>query len=192
LEKALDRGAARHPESRTCGDFRAPRWLASAEAEALAAAGAWITPHSQIAKLAGSRAIHLPWHLPRCDTLESKPGDRIVFPASTLCRKGAYELREAASSLSLPLHCGAGFLEGPTFWNGVPASRIEGDCLYAARVVVLPAYVEHRPRRLLAALARGIPVIATPECGLEGMPGVTHVPSGDAAALETALCPYAS
>jgi glycosyltransferase involved in cell wall biosynthesis len=40
---------------------------------------------------------------------------------------------------------------------------------------------------LLAALAAGLPVIATPQCGIGHLPGVTEVPAGDAAALTEAL-----
>jgi hypothetical protein len=36
---------------------------------------------------------------------------------------------------------------------------------------------------LLRALATGIPVIATPECGIEAHPLLTLVPAGDAGAL---------
>ena len=60
LQAALDRAAARHPGSGTLVDFRAPAGLAAAEAEALAEARHWITPHSAIARMAGPRAIHLP------------------------------------------------------------------------------------------------------------------------------------
>ncbi|HLK52838.1 MAG TPA: hypothetical protein VKU42_05245, partial [Candidatus Angelobacter sp.] len=38
-------------------------------------------------------------------------------------------------------------------------------------------------RPLLRALAAGIPVIATPECGIADHPQLTLVPAGDAKAL---------
>ena len=53
--------------------------------------------------------------------------------------------------------------------------------------VVLPAVIEHQPRALLRALAAGIPVIATPSCGLGDRAGVVTVPELDAAALREAL-----
>jgi glycosyltransferase involved in cell wall biosynthesis len=53
--------------------------------------------------------------------------------------------------------------------------------------VVLPAWVEHQPRRLLRALAAGVPVIATPACGLPAQPGLTLVPCGEVVALRNAI-----
>jgi glycosyltransferase involved in cell wall biosynthesis len=53
--------------------------------------------------------------------------------------------------------------------------------------VVQPALVEEQPRRLLAALAAGIPVIATPACGIEPRPGLYLIPPDDTTALIDAL-----
>ena len=185
LHAKLDRAARLHPESPTCADFRAPAWIADAEAEALAAAERWITPHSAIAALAGERAEVVPWQLPAA----SRPvaGNRVVFPASTLGRKGAYELREAARALELELVCLGRSIEDEHFWDGVKIGAPGANWLDGAAAVVLPAFVEHRPRRLLAALAAGVPVIATPACGLENLGGVTEVPAGDAGALTATL-----
>jgi hypothetical protein len=117
-----------------------------------------------------------------------------------LCRKGAYELRAAAQALNCELVCLGSTIESRAFWNDVrtappstpqandPATQATGPSWpTGAAAVVLPAFVEHRPRRLLVALAQGIPVIATPQCGLGDMPGVTEVPAGDAQALLDAL-----
>jgi hypothetical protein len=101
LEKTLDRAASRHPQSRTLADFRAPREIAAAESAALANASRWITPHSAIVELAGARALKLEWHLPKLE--RARRGDWIVYPASTLAREGAIELRDAARALDLPV-----------------------------------------------------------------------------------------
>jgi glycosyltransferase involved in cell wall biosynthesis len=53
--------------------------------------------------------------------------------------------------------------------------------------LILPAFVEHRPARLLQAIASGIPVIASTACGLENMQGVTNVKAGDVESLRTAI-----
>jgi glycosyltransferase involved in cell wall biosynthesis len=53
--------------------------------------------------------------------------------------------------------------------------------------VVLPAYVEPQPRPLLAALARGVPVICSAACGVEGLPGVHLVSPGGGGDLRRAL-----
>ena len=120
LQRELDRAAALHPESGTCADFRAPVDLLEAETKALAAASRWITPHAAIAELGGGRALRLPWKIKASEEECGRGmGNRIVFPASTLCRKGAYELREAARALDLEVVCLGGFLEGADFWSGV-------------------------------------------------------------------------
>jgi len=186
LQAQLDLAARLHPESTTCADFRAPRWIAEAEAAALAAAEHWITPHRAVAELAGDRAIVVPWKMPTSIGAR-RPGNRIVFPASTLGRKGAYELREAARALGGEVMPLGPVIESPGFWHGIKVHAPGASWLDEAAVVVLPAFVEHRPRRLLAALAAGVPVIATPECGLGDLPGVTEVPAGDAEALAVAL-----
>ena len=111
----------------------------------------------------------------------------MVFAASTLGRKGAYELREAVRALDLELVCLGAIIERADFWQGIKLGAADASWLEGAAAVVLPAFVEHRPRRLLAALAAGVPVIATPQCGLGKIPGVTEVPTGDATALTAAL-----
>jgi hypothetical protein len=186
LQAQLDLAARLHPESTTCADFRAPRWIAEAETAALGEADHWITPHREISELAGDRAISVPWKLPASNGAR-RPGSRIVFPASTLGRKGAYELRDAARALAGEVVTLGPVIESPGFWHGIKVHAPGASWLDDAGVVVLPAFVEHRPRRLLAALAAGVPVIATPECGLGGSPGVTEVPAGDAEALAVAL-----
>jgi hypothetical protein len=185
LERTLDAAAAAHPESPTLADFRAPTAVAAAEKAALAAARHWITPHTGIAALAKDRAVLLPWTLPPRRTMA--PGTKLVFPASTLGRKGAWELREALRELRLPLTLGGPVLERPDFWEGIETTRAGEDWLEDAAAVVLPAWVEHQPRRLLQAIAVGIPVIVTEACGLAGVDGVTTVPTGNTAALREAI-----
>ena len=75
------------------------------------------------------------------------------------------------------------------FWNGIATQRPgpSADWLDGVAAMVQPAIVEERPRRLLAALAAGVPVIASPACGLAAQPGVILVPPDDASALIAAL-----
>lgn len=63
-------------------------------------------------------------------------------------------------------------LEGPDFWARVKVirpdpSRASFAWLAGVDAVVQPALMEEQPRRLLAALATGIPVLATRACGLD-------------------------
>jgi hypothetical protein len=191
LHARLDRAAADLKDSPTLADFRAEPWRVAAERAALAAADRVITPHAGLAALFPDRCLRLGWDLPRFAPGEPAVARRrplIAFPASTVGRKGAWELRQALRELdvAVTLWVAGRALEGPGFWRGLDVS--EGTaCPGRPDVVVLPAHVEHQPRALLAALARGVPVIASSACGLGERPGVTTVPPGDVAALRAAL-----
>jgi hypothetical protein len=189
LQSRLDRASALHPESSTLGDFRADSVLIAAETEALANARTIITPHSGIASLFGKRATLLDWQPPVAARTDRPQNDKsvVVFPASTVGRKGCYELREALRELDIKLVTLGPLIEDPNFWDGFDVERGAPDWLDRADVVVLPAFVEHRPRRLLSAAANGIPVIASPECGVSNVPGVISVAAGDSDHLRSTL-----
>jgi len=184
LQARLDAAAARHPDLATLGDFRAPAWLAEAEAEALAGADRIVTPHAEIAALFGDRAVRLAWAAAQPGGRSAPVAGRIAFPGPTVARKGAHALREAARALDLEVIPLGAELEGDGFWDGV--RTVKADWRTAA-AMVQPALVEDQPRRLLAALAAGVPVIATPACGLDPQPGLTLVAPDDPAALMAAL-----
>jgi glycosyltransferase involved in cell wall biosynthesis len=193
LHERLDLAASRYPESRTLADFRAEENLVRLEQEALQRARKIITPHSEIARMYGGRAVTIDWTIPPHTTPPRKASDvrrpRIVFPASTVGRKGAYELRSAIRGLDVGLTIVGAQLEGEDFWRGLHVERRQNgeDWLEGASALVLPAYVEHRPRRLLEGLARGIPVIASTACGLENVEGVVNIQPGDVKALRHEL-----
>jgi len=187
LQATLDRAARAWPQSPTLADFRADPALLEAESAALAAARRWITPHSHIARLAGARAEKLAWHMPRPGPIRASRGNNLAFPASTLGRKGAYELRTVARELDLALLLGGPVLEGNGFWDGVRTTPANGTLLADAAVVVLPAWLEDQPRRLLRAVATGVSVIAADACGLDGISGARTVSAGDVQALRKAV-----
>ncbi len=175
LEATLDRAARRWPESPTLGDFRANPALLEWERQALDEARFWVTPHSEIARIGGECALKLDWRLPESERLTpTGEGGRWLFPASTLGRKGAWEVRELARKLDLPIKLSGPNLEFPGFWDGIDVEPGEPGkfSLDGVRGVILPAWVEHQPRRLLQAAAAGLPVFASPACGLEGVDGV--------------------
>jgi hypothetical protein len=188
IQSALDRAAALNPNSRTLSDFRADPSLVAAESEALKNARHLVTPHSGIASLFSDRALLLDWDMPPTKTIVRRNNDKptIVFPASTVGRKGCYELREAIRGLDVKLITLGPFIESASFWDGFDIERGAPDWLERADFVVLPAFVEHRPRRLLAAVGAGIPVIASAECGAS-LEGITVVRSGDSSALAEAI-----
>jgi hypothetical protein len=188
LEARLDRALAAHPESPTLGDFRAPDAVVEAEAQALAAARKLYTPHAEIAASFGGRAVLLDWAIPTATKAIGRGGRTILFPASALGRKGAYELRAALAGLDVELLIAGGAKEHEgEFWGGLAVRRLEGAPPARLAAVVLPAVIEHQPRALLRALAAGIPVIATPGCGLGNRAGVVTVPELDPPALRGAL-----
>src|SRR5262249_34926126 len=180
LQARLDTARDRHPESTTLGDFRTDEWMLDAERRALGEARRIITPTTEIASLFGSKAVLLDWHLPKV-AASSRPttGTGILFPASTLGRKGSYEVREAARSLGLELTIAGRELEGPGFWRGIPTRHAERNILDGIGLVVLPAYIEDKPRLLLRAAACGIPVIASAACGVVQVPGIVTLPALD-------------
>ena len=184
LQARLDAAAHVHPGRATLADFRAPAWLIEAEAAALAEAAQIITPHAEIGALFGERAVQLPWQAPSVGQRPPVVPRRIAFPGPTVARKGAHALRDAARALDLEVVLLGAELEGPSFWQGVRPAAADWR---PAAAVVQPALVEDQPRRLLAALAAGIPVIATEACGLAPQEGLTLVPADDVTALVAAL-----
>ena len=188
LHARLDLACALHPESATLGDFRADPRLVRAEREALGRARRIITPHTEIAALFPEQAVLIDWQMPTPKRTPVK-GSRVAFPASTVGRKGAYEMREVARALELEMVLFGSQLEGDQFWRGVNATfrRLDAHWLDQVGLVVLPAFVENRPRKLLEALACDVPVIASTACGLGPLARVTEVPIGDAQALHRAI-----
>jgi hypothetical protein len=190
LQRRLDAAALLHPERVTLADFRAAPEIGDWETKALAAADSIVSPHEEIVRLFGTRAIKLDWRVParQSDGQSRLPSRRIAFPGPTVARKGAYELREAARKLDIEIVPLGNDLEGGSFWEGLRIGGAEpNDWLADIAVVVQPSLIEERPQRLLAALARGVPVIATAACGLDAQDGLTIVPARDAEALVDAI-----
>jgi VanW like protein/Glycosyl transferases group 1 len=189
LQDRLDEAAARHPSSPTLADFRADSTIADVEWEALEQAEALVTCHARLAEIWPEKTTLLPWKMPGAAAPIQQPdAPLVVFPASGLARKGAIELRDAMRALKLPLRVtGTPQLErDENFWRGVTLAPAAAHWLDGAGVVVLPAWIEHRPRRLLEAIASGVPVITTDTCGLHNWPAdkqVTIIPCGDTEAL---------
>lgn len=186
----LDVALMLHPGSQTLGDHRAPRRLVEAEREALAGAGRLHTAHSGVAALYPGLVDLLDWEVPPGGRkLAHEPASgRLLFPASALGRKGAYEVREAVRGLDVELLVTGAADEGfPGFWEGLRVRKVSPGGSMAVAGAILPAVIEHHPRGLLAALAAGIPVIASEACGLGERPGVTTIPALDADALRAAI-----
>ena len=186
LHLQLDALAARYPGRKTFLEFRAPSWMIDAEAEALHEADQIITPHAVLATLFPLKTNWLKWKLPQIAPVQR--GDRIVFPGPALARKGACEIRDALRGLNHQLLVlNADTTESEHFWEGIHVAGHSSDWIRQAAVVVQPAFVENNPRPLLRALAAGIPVIATKECGIDSHPLLEFVPAGDVETLKDAI-----
>ena len=188
VQETLDQCARLHPESVTAMDFRADRQLVTDELEALHAAERLITPNLWVAETMGANAYIVPrialGKIKMKHQVSGRP--RIYFPSGVLARRGAFELREALQGLDVELIVRGRSFEGNDFWKGIQLAGV-GAIDEGVSAVVLPAFLLEQPRVLLDALAAGIPVIATINCGLPVMDGLTLVPVGDAAALRDAI-----
>ena len=201
IQKRLDKAFAIHPESKTLGDFRADPELITIERDALRAARRIITPHTGIASLFPNRGVRIDWDLGAVGSVppevaggfasrRERPGNPkpvVVFPASTVGRKGCYELREVLRGKNVKLICLGPMIESADFWDGFDMERGTPNWLEIADLVVLPAFVEHRPRRLLMSAAAGVPVIASHDSGVNGVFGVVSIPAGETEALRGAV-----
>jgi VanW like protein len=193
LQERLDLAAKSHPTSSTLGDFRAPTQVAELEMSALNHARKLITPNSDLAKLFPAKTELLDWvmptrlDLPKIDRSQVKP--KIVLPCSSLGRKGIYELRSALAGMDINLIIVGSELEDPEFWAGysVEYTKDYHYALQRAMAIVLPAWVEHQPRRFLQAISEGIPTIASEACGLQHVAGVDSISIGDIPALRQAI-----
>ena len=197
VERRLDRAQRQDATGdATLRDFRAAPALLALEAAAMRGASRVITAHAAVARHWAARALaveQLTWQPPAVAGLTSQhmPGapPLIVFPASPLARKGFHELAAALRGMAARL-----LILGtpPPQALALPGVNIEygrysDDWIARADAVALPAHIEHNPRALLRAAAAGIPVIATPACGLEPGGSVRLVPAGDAAALRQTI-----
>jgi hypothetical protein len=190
LQARLDAAARRHPHDRSLVAYRAPASLVDAERAALAEAAEIVTPHTDIAALFPDRATLLAWRAPMPQRRMAAAGAerRIAFPGPALGRKGAATVRDVARMLDLEVVVVGSDLSSPGFWERVVMRTARGsDWLGQVCAVVQPAWIEDRPLVLLHGLSAGLPVIASPACGLPPQPGLTLIPADEPLALATAL-----
>ncbi len=187
LHQQLNEAHQLHPESPTLNDFRASETLVNHEKAALNQARRIITPHRAIAGILTNKSILLDWHLPETKSSTAR-GTEILFPASALGRKGAYAMKQLAQELDLTISVLGKATEWEGFWENVAVKPFGG--LENVQLIIYPTTVEHQPRLLLKAIAKGIPVITTPAAGLPESAWVTIVPANDYEALKTAVLQF--
>jgi hypothetical protein len=165
LHERLDLAFAFHNESQTLNDFRASKELIALENKALTSARKIITPHSELAAIFKNKAVKLDWQIPAIPNGQPN-GTKVLFPASAVGRKGAYEIKRLAKELQLELVISGRTIETAHFWQDLKIEKFNGDWRQIG-LVVYPTYVEHQPRLLLKAVAQDIPVITTTASGLK-------------------------
>lgn len=173
LHERLDYAHSIHPDSTTLKDYRASDRLIELENRALTKAGKIITPHAEIAEIFKNKAEKLNWHIPTTTDRQQK-GSKLLFPASAIGRKGAYEIKRLVKELNLNLAITGGTIENDNFWGDLQVEKFDGD-FDQIGLVVHPAYIEHQPRLVLKAISKGIPVIVTTACGLSPSAQVTVI-----------------
>ena len=178
LHQRLDIAHKQFPESTILNDFRASQALIDLENIALTKSRHIITPHEEIADIFNNKSIRLGWTLPLAINRHTT-GDKILFPASALGRKGAYEIKRLAKELNFTVVLTGRATEDKNFWDGIKTEFAGSNPFKDIRLVVYPTYVEHQPRLLLKALAAGVPVITTTACGLLPTDNLTLIPIGD-------------
>jgi len=187
LQQKLDKAHSVYRDSKTLNDFRADKCLIDLENTALTKSRHIITPHQQIADIFNNKSIKLNWILPPINSQLIQKGNKVLFPASALARKGAYEMKRLAQELDLELVIAGRALENDNFWEGLNVTQAGPDVFNEVKLVILPAYIEHQPRLLLKALALNIPVIATSASGLSPAKNLSIIPEGDYEALKAAV-----
>lgn len=179
IHETLNGATQIHPDSPTLNDFRADNSLVETEKIGLKNARRLITPHQKIAQCFPENSFLINWTLnPKT---KATSGTKILFPGSGLGRKGAYEVRQLAREMNLELAVLGNAKEHEHFWEGINTSKFE-NTWDEIKLVIFPAFVENRPAYLLKALERGIPVIATENCGISH-PDIHIVPAGNYLAL---------
>ena len=165
LHERLDNANLKNPESKTLTDFRAPKKLIELENLALTKARKIITPHSEIAEIFKNKVEKLSWAIPNPTKTQIK-GSKVLFPASIVGRKGAFEIKRLLKELEINLVISGRIIENDAFWESCKIEKFNGD-FEQIGLIVYPTFIEHQPRQLLKAISKGIPVITTPACGLE-------------------------
>lgn len=165
LHHRLDYAYALHPESKTLNDFRANKELVDIEKIALKKARHIITPHAEIADLFEHKVLKLKRDYPSTSN-QKRLGSKVLFPASAVGRKGAYEVKRVAQELSLNLVIGGRKMEYGNFWENMNVGNYQGNINEIA-LLIYPTFIENQPRQILKAISRGIPVITTKACGIE-------------------------
>jgi hypothetical protein len=177
LHEKLNAAFIKHPNSKTLNDYRAPNEIIALENKALTQARKIITPHNEIGEIFKHKAEKLEWYYPK-NTKVDKSGTKILFPASSLGRKGVYSIKKLCQDLNLRLTISGEKIETKDFWGNIETEAFSGDYSEIG-LVVYPAYVENQPRSLLKAISLNIPIITSFEAGIKESENVKIIDVND-------------
>jgi glycosyltransferase involved in cell wall biosynthesis len=193
IQSRLDQALKASPAVESLNDFRVGPDYADSEVSGLKNAAKILTAHAQVSETMSQIGMNnvtlLPWDAPAPTTKAHRdtPSKPVIgFPASALPRKGIIELALAARRLGWSVLIGGRPDPSPLLWLGVDVRNMpmsDPEWLNSVDLVALPAHVEHAPRKLLEALSKGIPVVASAACGLPKTAGHIEIPAGDMTAL---------
>ncbi|MBM77328.1 MAG: hypothetical protein CL846_02495 [Crocinitomicaceae bacterium] len=177
LHKKLNAAFLKHPNSKTLNDYRAPNHIISLENKALTQARKIITPHNEIGEIFKHKVEKLNWYYPKNKKID-KSGTKILFPASSIGRKGVYSIKKLCQDLNLRLTISGKKNETKDFWDSIETEIFSGD-FNEIGLVIYPAYVENQPRSLLKAISLNIPVITSFEAGIKESENVKVIDVND-------------
>jgi VanW like protein/Glycosyl transferases group 1 len=197
LQARLDSAANYNQRETSLVDFRIDQQWQQDEWDALLAARRCLTAHADIfesLRQASISVTRLPWLRPPVTHTYSHRTAlgsplTLTLAASALARKGANEVAAVAKKLGARVLILGSPPSDTSLWEGVnwQPRRYTDNWMLETDIVLLPAYVEHQPRAALIALANGIPVIASPACGLDAEHGLTLITPGCADTLAAAI-----
>ncbi|MGV0918935.1 hypothetical protein ACTS94_00900 [Empedobacter falsenii] len=133
--------------------------------------------------------MKLDWNIEQ--NLNQKTGNKILFPASVVGRKGAYEMRKLAKELNIKLVILGRNLEINNFWNDVEVEKFNGN-YDEIGLIIYPTIIENQPRQLMKVVSYGIPIITTTACGLQESENVKVVKLNDYNSLKKEVENYLS
>ena len=135
------------------------------------------------------KIVKLDWNIEQ--NLNQKTGNKILFPASAVGRKGAYEMRKLAKELDLQFVILGRNLEMDNFWDNIETEKFNGN-YDEIGLIIYPTIIENQPRQLIKTVSYGIPIITTTACGLQESENVKVVKLNDYNSLKKEVENYLS
>ncbi|TWP29124.1 hypothetical protein ETU09_04595 [Apibacter muscae] len=142
LQKKLDGIYDIHQQSNTLNEYRAPNSIIINEDKGLKKARKIVTPHRKISELFFQKSILLNCSINIEKNITLEKGLKVLFPGSSLARKGAFEVRKIVQEFELPLVIKKDAMETKSFWNNVYIEYADSkDIFKNIELIIYPAYI---------------------------------------------------